>query len=378
MKKKNPPIKILMTTDTLGGVWTYTLELVQSLEKFNVQVVLATMGRALNNHQKQQVRLLNNLQVEESSFRMEWMKEPWEDVNRAGKWLLELEKKHAPDLIHLNHYAHAVLSFNAPTVVVAHSDIYSWWHHVKGEAPPEKYDTYFRVVQQGLRYADYVVAPTASMLACINEYYGKFENQAVIPNARITEKFNTVEKKPFIFSIGRIWDEAKNIKLLEEVADKCKWPIFIAGENQHPEHMQSNRERFENLHFLGRLSEKETANWLSQAAIYVMPAKYEPFGLSVLEAALSSCALVLGDIPSLRENWDGAAFFIDPDNPDSLENKFHMLQQDASLRTAVADAACHRAKNFTPERMASEYMAVYYNLFVKSGRTFHSLVDLRS
>ncbi len=33
-----------------------------------------------------------------------------------------------------------------------------------------------------------------------------------------------------------------------------------------------------------------------------LPARYEPFGLSVLEAALSGCALVLGDIPSLRES----------------------------------------------------------------------------
>ena len=32
----------------------------------------------------------------------------------------------------------------------------------------------------------------------------------------------------------------------------------------------------------------------------------------VLEAALAGCALVLGDMPSLREIWEGAALFVDP------------------------------------------------------------------
>lgn len=366
MREQNTPFKILMTTDTLGGVWTYTLELVKALENYNVQVVLATMGRTLSNHQKQQAFQLNNLQVEESSFKMEWMKQPWEDVNRAGKWLLELEKKHSPDLVHLNHYAHAVLSFSVPVLVVAHSDIYSWWNHVKGSMPPEKYNTYFRVVQQGLSYADYVVAPTNSMLSCINKYYGTFENQKVIPNARDFKKFTPAQKQPFIFSIGRIWDEAKNIKVLEEIAGKSNWPIFIAGDNEHPENLQSDR--FDKLHFLGTLSEEETANWFAQASVYVMPAKYEPFGLSILEAALSSCALILGDIESLRENWDGAALFIDPDNPENLEKRLDILQQDTSLRTALANAAYNRAQMFTPKAMASGYMETYQSMLEKAGK----------
>ena len=53
-------------------------------------------------------------------------------------------------------------------------------------------------------------------------------------------------------------------------------------------------------------------------AIYASPARYEPFGLGVLEAALSSCALVLGDSPTLREPWSDAALFVPPDDHDAL------------------------------------------------------------
>ncbi len=54
---------------------------------------------------------------------------------------------------------------------------------------------------------------------------------------------------------------------------------------------------------VGRLGPEEMREQYARAAIFAHPARYEPFGLSVLEAALSGCALVLGDISSLRELW---------------------------------------------------------------------------
>jgi hypothetical protein len=54
---------------------------------------------------------------------------------------------------------------------------------------------------------------------------------------------------------------------------------------------------------LGPLEASELAGWMHRAAIYALPARYEPFGLSALEAAQAGCALVLGDLSSLREVW---------------------------------------------------------------------------
>ncbi len=63
---------------------------------------------------------------------------------------------------------------------------------------------------------------------------------------------------------------------------------------------------------LGLLAPAELADGMRARIHLCVAGLYEPFGLSVLEAALSGCALVLGDIPSLRENWDGAADFAEP------------------------------------------------------------------
>src|SRR5215212_1492795 len=112
-------MKLLMTTDTVGGVWTYALDLAAALEPHGVEVTLATMGAAMSAQQRRDVAKRPNVDVRESTFKLEWMHEP--------------EQKLAPDVVHLNGYAHGSLPFRAPVAVVAHSCVLSWWRAVKGE-----------------------------------------------------------------------------------------------------------------------------------------------------------------------------------------------------------------------------------------------------
>ena len=76
------------------------------------------------------------------------------------------------------------------------------------------------------------------------------------------------------------------------------------------------------------------------------------FGLSALEAALSGCALVLGDIPSLREVWGDAALFVAPDDTDALAQALQGLIDRPAYRRELADRATKRAGLYTPRRMA--------------------------
>src|SRR5690606_39811377 len=112
-------MKILMTADPLGGVWPYTLELCTGLQGFGVEVVLATLGRPLSETQRAEVAALEHVQLHESHYRLCWMPNAWDDVERAGEWLLELEAEVGPDLIHLNDLGHGHLPWQAPVVLVA-------------------------------------------------------------------------------------------------------------------------------------------------------------------------------------------------------------------------------------------------------------------
>src|SRR4051812_33332264 len=104
------------------------------------------------------------------------------------------------------------------------------------------------------------------------------------------------------------------------------------------------------------------ARWFGAASIYCLPARYEPFGLSALEAALSGCALVLGDIPSLRELWGDAALFVSPDSPAELTTSLLELISNPGMRQGLAAKAGAAAARYTPELMASRYLRVYQML----------------
>lgn len=338
------PPKVLLTADTVGGVWTYALDLVRALPQ--TQFCLATMGRPLSPDQATEANALPNVEVKESAFRLEWMDDPWDDVRVAGEWLLELEADFRPDLIHLNGLVQGALPFAAPKMLVVHSCVLSWWRAVKGDDAPPSWTRYAEEVQRSLRAVDLVAAPSRAMLREAEELYGPFKASVAIPNGR--KGFAPGPKEPFVFAAGRMWDEAKNIAILASAA--CEWPIHIAGEGAP----------------MGRLPMAEIRDWMSRAAIYALPARYEPFGLSVLEAALSGCALVLGDIPSLRENWNGAALFVHPDDKVGLEAALQRLIAVPHLREGLGHAAQERAREFSAGRFGNAYRNLYRSMSKRS------------
>lgn len=355
--KTTMPTRILMTADTVGGVWTYALELTRALEPYGVEVLLAVMGPPLSDAQRDAARSISNLNLFKSNYKLEWMPDCWSDVKRAGEWLLHLEQRLRPNLIHLNGYAHANLRWNSPTLVAGHSCVFSWWQAVKGDAPPAEWQRYQTEVKNGLRAADLVVTPSAAMLNALNAHYGAIKNACVIPNGRDPQYFKPRTKRPLVLSAGRLWDEAKNIDRVAEIAPRLPWPVLVAGDSQ-----QRDRRVQRNCRWLGSLSERQLQRWFAAASIYALPASYEPFGYTPLEAALSGCALVLGDIDSLREIWGDAAVFVDPGDSGALKTALLDFINNSQHRREMAERAHARALEFTSARMAENYFTLYDEL----------------
>jgi len=354
-----PTRPILMTTDPIGGVWQYSLELCRELAKRDVSVVLAIMGRRLERGERVLISALHNVELCESTYKLEWMSEPWSDVKAAGRWLLDLESRFQPSLIHLNQYSHGALAWKVPALVVGHSCVYSWFEAVKGAPPGAEWRSYREAVRSGLQGADLVTAPSRSMLASLEKHYGRFTAAEPIYNGRSGARFAPGKKEDVIFTAGRLWDEAKNIASLNSIAGKIPWPIYAAGESRAPDGRPS---LVDGPILLGHLDAEMLAHWFSRAAIFISPARYEPFGLSALEAALSGCALVLGDTESLREIWHDAALFVRPEDPEAIRATVLDLIAKPSLREDFSRRARKRAGSFTPERMARAYLEIYAKL----------------
>jgi glycogen synthase len=350
-----------MTADAVGGVWRYTVDLGRELRRRGVRSIVAVMGPLPDAAQRREASAAG-LDIIDRPYRLEWMEDPWNDVERAGDWLLELEGQFRPSLVHLNGYAHAALPWRAPVLVVAHSCVRSWWRAVRGECAPSSVDRYSTAVKAGLSAAQAVVAPSAAMGAALETEYETRLDVRVIPNGRRPEHNASPVmggKQRFVLAAGRVWDEAKNFKALGAIAPSLAWPVYVAGDPRTPAGHTCD---LPGVQLLGHRPVHELSEWYQRASIYTLPARYEPFGLSVLEAAAAGCALVLGDIPSLREHWTDAALFVPPDDHDALLSTLRRLIERPQERGALSRLAATRAADFTIERTTDAYLRTYQTL----------------
>ena len=356
--------KVLMTADSVGGVWTYALQLASELGNRGVEVTLVVMGGKPTPDQAREAGAIRNLSLIGTDFRLEWMSDPDSDLVLAGEVLLQFEAEQRPDIVHLNGFYHATLPFKAPILVVAHSCVSSWWRACRRTPLPLEWSAYGERVAAGVAAADLVVAPTAAYLDEFVALHGNHHAAMTIPNGRDPARFSASPKRQVALAAGRLWDDAKNISTLCRAAEGLARPIMIAGEATGPDGRAV--ETCSNVLWLGRLGFEDLAARMAEAAVFVSPARYEPFGLAILEAALSNCALILGDIPTLRELWDGAAIFVDPEDDKALREALDLVLDDPDLAAALGARACERAGRFTSERMANGYLAAYTRLLAES------------
>jgi glycosyltransferase involved in cell wall biosynthesis len=107
--------------------------------------------------------------------------------------------------------------------------------------------------------------------------------------------------------------------------------------------------------------------------VFASVALYEPFGLAVLEAAQAGCPLVLSDIPTFRELWDGAAVFVGSDDDAAIAAALEGLLRDPEERARAGAAARERAGRYTVGAMTAGVLGVYRDLL--AARTARVLAE---
>jgi glycosyltransferase involved in cell wall biosynthesis len=210
-----------------------------------------------------------------------------------------------------------------------------------------------------------VVTPTAAMLLDLRREYGLERPGTVIPNGRPADWATPRDKVPLVLAAGPVWDATSNLMGLAEAAAELTWPVVIAGEPVGPGGVSAATTAPANIAFPGPLVFGALGELLSRASVFAAPALYEPFGRGPLEAAQAGCALLLSDLPSLREVWGDAAWFVDPRDPAAIRAALHTLVSDRALREDLGARARHRAARYTPERMAATYLYLYRELTVR-------------
>ncbi len=360
---------VLVTADTVGGVWTYAKELITGLVRRGVKVTLVSFGNIPSHSQMDWIEALGAaVDYRPTAFRLEWMQESEEDLAESRQFLMSVIDETKPDLLHLNQYCYGDLGVCIPRLIVAHSDVVSWWVAVKNEEPRgiDWVSRYREIVTSGLAGATLVVAPSKWMMRQIEEWYLVPKDSRVVFNGRTPNTFNPhITKDDYILSVGRLWDGGKQVSLLATIAPPA--PVFVVGTEEHADAALRGGQIFgegtSDLHLKGPQTESQLRHWYGRAAVYAATSRYEPFGLAPLEAAMSRCAIVANDIPTFRELWGDTVCYFKANDPESLQFELERLHQSRELRLTFANLAYNRARlRYTAERMVDEYTRLYESL----------------
>lgn len=354
----NPPRKILMTADAVGGVWTYALDLASGLAAHGVETTLAVLGPSPAPDQVREAQSVAGLTLIETGLPLDWTAEEPAAIRETAAAIRDLARDLGPDLVHLNSPALAAGGFPVPVLGVCHSCLATWWSEVKDGPMPPDFVWRTEALWRGLLACDALAAPTASFAAATARAY-EIPAPFVVHNGRRSSAGPNTPREPLVFTSGRLWDEGKNVGVLDQAAGLIAAPAYAAGPLGSP---SSGKLDLAHLIALGRLPAADIDRWLERASIYASSALYEPFGLGVLEAAQAGCALVLADIPTFRELWEGAALFVDPADPRAYAAAFERLLGDEAEARRLGALAQARARRFTVEQMAQGVLDLYAHL----------------
>jgi glycosyltransferase involved in cell wall biosynthesis len=348
----------MITTDAIGGVWVYATELACSLCNAGNEVMLAVVGPRPRPEQLRPLRDVRGLQLKMTDLLLEWMDPGGTDIERAGEMLRNVAGAFQPDVVHLNSFREGNLEWPAPVLVVAHSCVQTWWRACRvGHLDGARWHTYCDQVAGGLAAANIWVAPSAAFRDLVSATYRPPTQGRVIRNG-LTVPARATAKQPYILGAGRLWDEAKNLAAVAAIASELPWPLRIAGETRGPDGGEA-KVAYRRIKSLGELSRAALLDEMRNASVFVSAALYEPFGLTVLEAAACGCALVLSDLPSFRELWDDAALFVDPRDRDALCAALQSVCRDEELRARLQSKARTRARRYSQRAMVDAYLRLY-------------------
>lgn len=364
-------VHVLVTTDTISGVWSYTRELVSGLVSRGLQVTLVSFGEVPLPEQTSWMESLHGLDYRPTAFRLEWMQDSEHDYRDSCAYLRSLASEIQPDVVHLNQFCYGNLDLRVPRVIVAHGDLITWWLAVHNREPKSApwLERYREIVREGLAGATAVVAPSQWMLETVRQTYGEPRVGRVIYNGRNPIFFNPyVNKQDSVIAVGRMLDAGKQVHLLTH--HQHPLPVCIVGSEtgavtpRLPIRADVKVDVADlSVSLKGPQTESQLRMLYSRATMYAATSRYEAFGMAPLEAALSRCAIVANNIPSFREIWGDDAIYFSTNDASGLASAIRELARDRDLCRAYANRAYQRARDrYNHKRMIDEYLQLYRGL----------------
>jgi len=183
----------------------------------------------------------------------------------------------------------------------------------------------------------------------------------------IREKYRLPEK--FLLYVGRIYP-GKNfgnvIRAFSKVHVNLPHKLVVTSEPRwgYESEFASIKELGleDKILFTGWVPEDDLVALYNLAGLFIFPSFYESFGLPLLEAMACGCPAIASQTGAQPEIAGGAAFLVNPHDPDEIADVIKRMLSDENLRRALIEKGFARAKELGWEKCARETLAAFDSL----------------
>lgn len=288
-----------------------------------------------------------------------------------------------PDLI-LAHsaswagYAASLINeeHSIPYMVVEHRSYFVWQ---STEARKLVKPFYIPLFEKTYRNCRQLVLVSESQLSGLKTLYPWIEEKVmVIPNMIREDMFmpptKVRETNPFVFFWAGRLEKVKGVDILLKAADilrkksSSNFTIRLAGRGSLSEELKQMAVEYglaDCVYFLGRLSREEMQDEMRNSNCFVLPTRYEAFGVVLIEAMASGLPLIAtrsGGPDTIVKKENG--LLVDPDNPRQLAEAMDWMLTN-HVKFTPENIRAHVLKRFGQSNIMQQYNNLLIRLLEK-------------
>lgn len=163
----------------------------------------------------------------------------------------------------------------------------------------------------------------------------------------ISTLVNNILSEKYILAVSSI-DPRKNLQLLIDSFLDLKlqdYKLVLVGKSSSHFNIKLNV-KAENIIFTGYVSDSDLTELYKKCNFFIYPSLYEGFGIPPLEAMANNCAVIVSDIPSLREVCSDAAIYVSPYEKEDVMKAISLLINDDKLKIELRNKGILRSQSF--------------------------------
>jgi glycosyltransferase involved in cell wall biosynthesis len=285
--------------------------------------------------------------------------------------MLAYTTRSPPDIVHI-HSSHRFSFYRAGYYVLFSK--YIWKRPVIFHVHGSSFDVFVSTESRLVRWYQSLVFDATDEIIVLSEYWKETLSKhtdetklAVIPNAVEAADYTPAFDggRPHVVTVSNQLPRKGIVEFAEAVDElmdgDLDFRVSIAGKGPLSTHSERLAATYEDVEYLGYVSEERKHELLGTGSIFVLPSHAEGLPIAMLEAMAAGNAIVsttVGAIPEVIDDERG--LLVEPRDGDALADALAELIADPE-RVAAMGAANRRAANdeYAWATVAEELLAAY-------------------